>query len=117
MAKKKMMKKAAKKSAKKSAKRSAKKKSPKKSPAKKKSAARKPAKKSMARQGSARKKTANRNKPSLRELIDTGTDKRFVRRDEQGQFFESDDVGRSLAADIRQPATADTGPGMGDRGD
>ena len=114
MAKKKMMKKAAKKkSATKSAKRSAKKKSP----AKKKSAARKPTKKSMARLGAARKKTANRNKPSLRELIDTGTDKRFVRRDEQGQFFESDDVGRSLAADIRQPATTDAGPGMGDRGD
>jgi hypothetical protein len=118
MAKKKKMKKAAmKKSAKKSAKRSAKKKSPKKSPAKKKSAARKPPKKSMARLGASRKNAATRNKPGLRELIDTGTDKRFVRRDEQGQFFESDDVGRSLAADIRQPATTDAGPGMGDRGD
>ena len=31
-----------------------------------------------------------------RELIDTGTDKRFVRRDKQGQFKESDDVGKSL---------------------
>ncbi|MGZ8409350.1 MAG: hypothetical protein ACXWVS_05425 [Hyphomicrobium sp.] len=28
-----------------------------------------------------------------RELIDTGTDKRYVRRDEKGQFKESDDVG------------------------
>ena len=33
-----------------------------------------------------------------RELIDTGTDKRYVRRDEDGQFKESDDVGRSLSA-------------------
>ena len=28
-----------------------------------------------------------------RELNDTGTDKRYVRRDEEGQFKESDDVG------------------------
>ena len=30
-----------------------------------------------------------------RELIDTGTDKRYVRRDEKGQFDEVVDVGRS----------------------
>ena len=42
------------------------------------------------------KKTA-----AKRELIDTGTDKRHVRRDEKGQFKESDDVGRSSAADCR----------------
>jgi hypothetical protein len=54
--------------------------------------------------------------PQKRELIDTGTDKRFVRRDEQGQFKESVDVGRSLAADQRQ--SAKTAPkGQGDRGD
>ena len=34
-----------------------------------------------------------------RELIDTGTDKRYVRRDSKGRFKESDDVGRSLAAE------------------
>lgn len=28
-----------------------------------------------------------------RELIDTGTDKRYVRRDGRGQFKESDDAG------------------------
>lgn len=32
-----------------------------------------------------------------RELIDTGTDKRYVRRDDRGRFEESDDVGRSRA--------------------
>ncbi len=37
------------------------------------------------------------NKSAGRELINTGTDKRFVRRDQQGQFKESDDVGRSLS--------------------
>jgi len=35
-----------------------------------------------------------------RELIDTGTDKRYVRRDESGQFKESDDVSRSLSAEF-----------------
>ena len=32
--------------------------------------------------------------PQQRERIDTGTDKRFVRRDEQGRFKESTEVGR-----------------------
>ncbi len=54
---------------------------------------------------------------SKRELIDTGTDKRYVRRDEEGRFTESDDVGRSLAQDGRQRAEADAGPGQGDKGD
>jgi hypothetical protein len=55
--------------------------------------------------------------PSKRELIDTGTDKRFVRRDEKGQFKESADVGRSLAADRRQHSDTPAKPGQGDRGD
>ena len=54
---------------------------------------------------------------SERELIDTGTDKRYVRRDEQGQFKESDDVGRSSAGDQRREAKHDTRKGQGDRGD
>lgn len=52
-----------------------------------------------------------------RELIDTGTDKRFVRRDEEGKFKESDDVGRSLAQDVRKDAKTKVKPGYGDRGD
>ena len=52
-----------------------------------------------------------------RELINTGTDKRFVRRDSQGQFKESDDVGRSLASDLRKKAKTASKPGQGDRGD
>ncbi|HEX6604468.1 MAG TPA: hypothetical protein VF027_06285 [Sphingomicrobium sp.] len=52
-----------------------------------------------------------------RELIDTGTDKRFVRRDSKGRFKESDDVGRSLAADRRQRARSRSKKGEGDRGD
>jgi hypothetical protein len=52
-----------------------------------------------------------------RDLIDTGTDKRFVRRDSKGQFKESDDVGRSLATDRRKAAKKVTPKGQGDRGD
>jgi hypothetical protein len=52
-----------------------------------------------------------------RELIDTGTDKRFVRHDPEGKFKESDDVGRSLSADGRQPAKTKAKKGEGDRGD
>jgi hypothetical protein len=52
-----------------------------------------------------------------RELIDSGTDKRYVRRDKQGRFKESDDVGRSLAADRRRKAKTVARPGEGDKGD
>lgn len=54
---------------------------------------------------------------SKRELIDTGTDKRYVRRDAKGQFKESDDVGRSLSQDRRQHAATKAKRGEGDRGD
>jgi hypothetical protein len=54
---------------------------------------------------------------SKRELIDTGTDKRYVRRDSEGKFKESDDVGRSLAADRRTKAKTQVKSGQGDRGD
>ena len=52
-----------------------------------------------------------------RELIDTGTGKRYVRRDAQGRFEESDDVGRSLAADRRRTAKTSVKSGYGDKGD
>jgi hypothetical protein len=52
-----------------------------------------------------------------RELIDTGTDKRFVRRNEKGQFDEVTDVGRSLSQDRKQQAKTEVPPGQGDRGD
>lgn len=54
---------------------------------------------------------------SKRELIDTGKDKRYVRRNEKGEFKESDDVGRSLAADVRKKAKTVVPAGQGDRGD
>ncbi len=53
-----------------------------------------------------------------RELIEPNPgDKRYVRRNEDGTFGETVDVGRSLAQDVRKKAKADAKPGQGDRGD
>lgn len=52
-----------------------------------------------------------------RELIDTGTDKRYVRRDDKGRFRESDNVGKSLAGDVRRKAKTTVKSGGGDKGD
>jgi hypothetical protein len=56
-------------------------------------------------------------KAARRELIDTGTDKRYVRRHSDGTFKESDDVGRSVAQDRKRAAKTRAKPGQGDRGD
>ena len=60
---------------------------------------------------------AGKTTKSHRELIDTGRDKRFVRRDEKGEFDEVADVGRSLTQDRKQAAKTTVPPGQGDRGD
>lgn len=54
-----------------------------------------------------------------RELIEPNEgDKRYVRRDDEGQFTESqDDVGRSLTQDQRTAAETEVEKGQGDRGD
>lgn len=52
-----------------------------------------------------------------RELIDTGTDQRYVRRDKEGQFKESDDVGRSSAQDQKRQSKTKPKRGEGDKGD
>ena len=54
---------------------------------------------------------------SHRELIDTGKDKRFVRRDKKGRFKDVVDVGRSIRIDTKQHAKTKVPPGQGDRGD
>jgi hypothetical protein len=58
-----------------------------------------------------------KRRAAKRELINTGTDKRYVRRTRGGQFVESDDVGRSLANDRRRRARTKAKRGQGDRGD
>jgi hypothetical protein len=68
----------------------------------------------MATRTGTRKSTRGTGK---RELINTGTDKRYVRRDAQGRFRESADAGRTHAADRRRKARNAAKPGHGDRGD
>lgn len=54
-----------------------------------------------------------------RELLEPHDgDKRYVRRDDQGRFTDSqDDVGRSLSQDRRRDAKTVADEGQGDRGD
>jgi len=55
--------------------------------------------------------------PRKRELINTGSDKRYVRRDASGRFKESVDVSRSLSADRKRSAKTVSISGQGDKGD
>ena len=64
----------------------------------------------------AKTKTVKR-KAHKRELINTGRDKRFVRRDDRGRFNEVDEMGRSLSQDRRRKAKTTAKAGQGDRGD
>jgi hypothetical protein len=56
---------------------------------------------------------------SKRELVEPHKgDKRYVRRDEQGLFTQSqDNVSRSVSADRRRKAKTVAAKGQGDRGD
>jgi hypothetical protein len=66
----------------------------------------------------ARKKGAKRKVAAERELIDTGTNKLYVRRNALGTSFkEVEDVGKSLAADRRRRAKTVPKRGQGDKGD
>lgn len=56
-------------------------------------------------------------KKGKRELIDTEREKRFVKRDTDGTFAESVNVGRSLAADRRSKSKTVAKTGYGDQGD
>jgi hypothetical protein len=70
-----------------------------------------------ARKTVAKKKTA-RGRAAKRELIDTGSNKLYVRRNKRGTSFkEFEDVGRSLTQDRRRKAKTVAKRGQGDRGD
>jgi hypothetical protein len=58
-----------------------------------------------------------KKKAAKRELIDTGRDKRYVRRDDEGKLKESDDVGRSLSQDRKKKAKRTVKSAQGDKGD
>jgi hypothetical protein len=72
-------------------------------------------KKQSTRKKSAKRKTTK--KAAKRTLIAPKGDKRYVRRSKQGRFKESDDVGKSLAADRRRAAKRKAPSGQGDKGD
>ena len=63
----------------------------------------------------AQKKTSRSS--GARDLVDTGRDKRYVKRTASGRFRESDDVGKSSASDQRTKAKTKVKAGRGDRGD
>jgi len=70
-----------------------------------------------ARKKIAKKQTARRN-AAKRELIDTGTNKLYARRNRRGTSFkEAEDVGRSLAQDRRRKAMTVAKKGQSDKGD
>jgi hypothetical protein len=74
------------------------------------------AKKKIAKKKVAKKKVA-RKSAAKRELIDTGTNKLFVRRNERGtSFADVVDVSKSLA-DRRRKAKKLAKPGEGHKGD
>ena len=55
---------------------------------------------------------------SSRETIQPKGDKRYVRRDKDGKFTESQvELGKSLSADRRSKAKTVVPKGQGDRGD
>ena len=60
---------------------------------------------------------AKKKKGAKRELIETSRDKRYVRRDAEGQFNESDDVGKSHSQDRKKKAKVGAKSGQGDKGD
>ena len=58
-----------------------------------------------------------RRSSSKRELIDTGKNKMFAKRNAKGRITEMDDVSRSLSADRRTSAKRSVKAGHGDKGD
>lgn len=84
--------------------------------ARKKASKKKAAKKTVNKK--AARKKAVRKSAAKRELIDTGTNKLYVRRNARGTSFkEVEDVGRSLSADRRRKAKTVSKRGQGDKGD
>ena len=62
-------------------------------------------------------KKAVKRSTTKRELVDTGTDKRYAKRTGAGTWSEMDDVSLSLGTDLRRAAKTTVKPGYGDQGD
>lgn len=96
----------------------AKKKAASKKIAKKKAAKRTVAKVKSPTAGAKKGKTGVRKAAGRRELIDTGSNRLFVRRNARGtSFAKVVDAGKSIARDKRTKARRKVPSGQGDRGD
>jgi hypothetical protein len=74
--------------------------------------------KKTAKKKTAKRKVAKRKVAGKRELIDTGTNKLFVRRNARGtSFAKVVDAGKSIARDKQTKAKRKVASGQGDRGD
>jgi hypothetical protein len=62
-------------------------------------------------------KASTKKSTGKRTTIAPKGDKRYVRRNEKGEFTESDDVSKSLSKDVKQHAKKEVKPGYGDKGD
>ncbi len=62
-------------------------------------------------------KGAAKKSSDKRTTIAPNNDKRYIKRDEKGRIKESDDQGKSLSKDVKQPAKKKVKPGYGDQGD
>jgi ferritin-like metal-binding protein YciE len=82
-----------------------------------KTSSRRASRRTSSTKNSSRRATTRSRGTGKRELIDTGRDKRYVRRDAAGRFGESDKVSRSLAQDRKRRARTRSKKGQGDRGD
>src|SRR5690606_38618326 len=60
---------------------------------------------------------AKKKKAAKRELVKPSADARYVRRNAQGDFKESDDVGTSQRQDRKKKAKTAVKSGQGDKGD
>lgn len=75
-------------------------------------------KKKVASKKKTAKKVAKKKVARRRELIDTGTNKLFVRRNARGTSFEKVvDAGKSIVRDKRTKAKRKVPSGQGDKGD
>ena len=72
----------------------------------------------MAEKKTAAKKTAAKKASGgRRELIEPKGDKRYARREADGKFKESVEVGKSLSQDDKKKAKTTAKAGQGDKGD
>jgi hypothetical protein len=72
---------------------------------------------SAAKKATTRTATKAAKRTGKRELINTGSDARYAKRQATGRFAEMDDVGRAQRVDKSKAAKTIVASGFGDQGD